>query len=138
MVQAPQIESERGGAKGLFCLPLIRCLCLPSLRPHGACLPPPSLLMHACKWPCQYDLPLSLSLFPLLKLHGSGLPPLPSSSPPSLSSTSQPTSDSHAISCMCSGACVLCQRVCMICRKWLARDSFKCSRTLGKEGSCSN
>ena len=97
----------------------------------------PSLLMHACKWPCQYDLPLSLPLplFPLLKLHGSGLPPL---FPPFPRPANQPATVMQSHACVVERACWASERVCMICRKWLARDSFKCSRTLGKEGSCSN
>ena len=74
--------------------------------PLSAHIETASLLMHACKWPCQYD-PLSLSPFKVAwQRTRPPLAPLPF--------LDQPTSDSHAISCMCSGACV---RVCMICRK---------------------
>lgn len=76
--------------------------------------------MHACKWPCQYDPSTLSSPFKVAWQR----PPLPPSLPFLGRPTNRPTSDSHAISCMCSGACV---RVCMICRKvagTLARDSF--------------
>ena len=78
---------------------------LPSLSPPTWSLPAsPSLLMHACKWPCQYDLPLSPSLFPLLKLHGSGLPP-PPLLPPFPGPTSQPATVMQSHACVVERAC---------------------------------
>ena len=127
MVQAPQIESERGGAKGLFCLPLIRCLAFPlSAHMELACLPLPA---YACM---QMAVPVrSSTLSPSLSLSPFKVAwqrPPSSSSPPSLSSTnqpaSQPTRDSHAISCMCSGACVLSERACLHDMQEMAGTGF--------------
>ena len=85
-----------------------------------ACLPLPA---YACM---QMAVPVrSSTLSPSLSLSPFKVawqrPPSPL---PSLSSTSQPTSDSHAISCMCSGACVLSERACLHDMQEMAGTGF--------------
>ena len=91
-----------------------------------ACLPLPA---YACM---QMAVPVrSSTLSPSLSLSPFKVAwqrPPSSSSPPSLSSTnqpaSQPTRDSHAISCMCSGACVLSERACLHDMQEMAGTGF--------------